>query len=264
MEIVRRTEPILQQISKIEEPEKRVQFLLEEVKPENHPVALIDHEKHPTVHTLVRTIGTGTVKMFLVHLIEQTIRMLNISNPPEKDQVLEIAGELIKDHPTLKLEDYRVFFLNYRKGRYGKDYSRFDISSVYRALEGDDTYPPVKGFLSERAELLEDAIGRQKQSQYDRTGIDVPDGETYNLEELMAKHIKPKERVLSGSELRDKWRRKAAETYARSYQQWLFDNNLEDCEQSVVEFATKKPFNSDYIDNWIKTYTDEGREDHSS
>lgn len=252
-----KTESILKTISKIESPPERAAMLLSTVKVEDLPVALTDHETFPTVSTIARTIGAGTVKLFLTMLIEDTVKKLSITNEPTKDQVLEMAGELIKDHPTLKLEDFKQFFMNYRKGRYGRDYSRFDMTTIYRALEGDDNYPPVKGYLQERAEMFEAELGRKRLSNVDKGERIEPklDSAEYNIDELIAKHLKPKP-IISASMLRDKHRRAASEQYARQYNAWLDSNNLEHSDDTIINYAqTVAVFNSDYIDNFISEQT---------
>ncbi len=249
MEIVRHSAPILQKISQIDGVAQKAAVMIEEVKCENRIPALTDHATYPTVFSLTRQVGTGTVKLYLVMLLEETVRALSIAKEPTKEQLLEIAGELIKDHPTLKLEDFKQFFLNYRKGRYGKDYSRFDMTTIYRALEGDET---TEGYLSERAELLEAELGRQRINPHHAEGSDNPVSGSYDIDELIKQHIKPRV-IITASQLRDRYRRKASEQYAAEYSQWLTDNDREHSEDSVIDFAGVQVFNSDYIDRFIKT-----------
>lgn len=249
MQIVKHSAPILQKISEIPDISQRAQVMFAEVKTENFLPALTNHASFPTIHTLSRTIGTGTLKLYLVLLLEETILSLNIANSPTKEQILEIASELITDHPTLKLEDLKVFFKNYRKGRYGKDFNRFDISTIYRALEGDETN---QGFLSERAEMLEAELGKQRMNHRESLGAPVEDSGTYNIDELIKQHIKPRV-IVTASQIRDRYRRQAAAKYAAEYTKWLDENHREHCDQSVIDFASVQVFNSDYIDNFIKT-----------
>lgn len=231
-------ESTLQKISKIEDAIERVKVLRETITSNILP-ALTDHENYPTVFRLSREIGTGTVKMFLAALIEETVRSLNISNAPNKEQVLEIASELIKDHPTLKLEDFKLFFLNYRKGRYGKDFSRFDILTVYSALEGDNSY------LSERAELLENAL-RTRKVELEKP---EPYSDTFDIDKLISEHLKPKKKEISGIALRDRYRTLASKQYAKEYFDWLGER--EDTDETIIEYAKISIFNQDYIEKFI-------------
>lgn len=233
------SEYTLQKISKIENTLERVKVLRETVTSDIIP-ALTDHENYPTVSRLTRELGNGTVKMFITALIEETVKSLNISNPPNREQVLEMASELIKDHPTLKLEDFKLFFLNYRKGRYGKDFSRFDILTIYTALEGENSY------LSERAELMERALYSRK------VELEKPEpySEGFDINKLIEENIKPKKKQLSGVQLRDRYRTLASKQYAKEYFEWLGDR--EDSENTVLEYAKISVFNQEYIENYIK------------
>jgi nucleoid DNA-binding protein len=253
-----KVEPILPKILLIDSPPERASMLVATVKAENLSLALTDHENFPTVSTIARTAGAGTVKMFLTILIEETVKQLSITNEPSKEQVLEMATELIKDHPTLKLEDFKKFFLNYRKGRYGRDFSRFDMTTIYRALEGDENcYPVIKGYLQERSELFEAELGKKRLSNVDKGERIEPklDSADYNIDELIGKYLKPKPSMFSASMLRDKHRRAASEQYARQYNAWLTDNHLEHTEYTIIQYAeTVAVFNSDYIDAYISEH----------
>lgn len=111
-----------------------------------------DHETYPTIHRLLREVGEDAVFVMVMFFIEDCVRALSV-NQPTKEQLLEIARELIIDNPTFKPEDFKTFFANVKKGKYGKDYNRFDISTVYQMLSA---------YNEERMDMLEQAMAKRK------------------------------------------------------------------------------------------------------
>lgn len=246
MEIVKKTEPILNQILQTEKPSERAAVLFQRVKESKQPLTLItvDHENFPTINRIIAEAGEPSVKIFLVMLIEDCVRSLNI-NEPTKDQVLEIADELIRDFPYFKPEDFRIFFLNFKKGKYGKDYHRFDLSVVYRAL---DLYLP------ERSEAHEIAVQNQKSIQSSAVRTGEADMKTL-YDQVVEGELKSQARKERIEELKkaavDEWNqqmREAAERDGVDPEENKGDNKW------FKQYLAKYPLTESYINFYIKKH----------
>lgn len=242
MDIVKtQSEPILLTISRIEDQGTKAAVLYEHVKNTSTDLAEIttDHERFPTILKMVVELGKSVVKMFLVMLLENLVRSLNISQPA-KEQILDIADDLITDHPTLKPQDFQIFFRNYKKGKYGADYQRFDTFNLNVALSK---------YLNERADYHEEALSRRKYVGEAKVKDTVDVRDIYaKMREDAEKEYQTRKSISA----RDKHRRAAADAYAAELQAWCDQNGkFIDDEAAVVEFASVKPFTMEYIDNFI-------------
>lgn len=234
MQLEKHKESILPQILKIANPVEQAAVLFKEARTDRELSAVVvDHETHPTIHKIVNVAGKPAVRMFLVLCIEDCVKAIQVKEPG-KDQILEIADELIKDHPTLKPEDYRIFFANVKKGKYGRDYNRFDISTVYQML---DTY------LQDRADIFEAAIMQRKALENSTVRTGEADMRTLYNGVVLAEQRKAEAKRMQ--DLRQ-----------RAIAQWKLDYDLhfvgvEITPEADAEYWERNPLDEDYVKRWM-------------
>lgn len=95
---------------------------------------LMDHENYPTISSLKNEYGFNIVFKIITALILDFVNSINVTQPSE-GQIYEMAKELIADNPTYKPEDFKLFFTDAKKGKYGEMYNRFDMSVLYSWLK---------------------------------------------------------------------------------------------------------------------------------
>lgn len=199
---------------------------------------VLDHEKYPSISSLQAHYGTKTLRVVLTLMIEDCIASIQIKQP-SKEMVIEMANELISDYPTFKLQDFSNFFLNYRKGKYGKDYNRFDISTLYLALQE---------FNKERTDAFEFMTAKRK-GEY--LGSKINEGT--DMQKVYEKAIRQTAKKLKiTSDMRDAFLQSAKYQHHNDYMEYCKQNNLQDSDAVYLEYQKKYPFNQTYIEWFIK------------
>lgn len=203
---------------------------------------ILEHDKYPTISSLQARFGTKTLKVALTLMIEDCVASIQIKQP-SKEMVLEMAAELISDFPTFKLQDFKIFFTNYKKGVYGKDYNRFDLSTVY---------PALKIFEQQRNEIFEVELIKRK----DVMNKVEPISADADMKELYDKAIKQSKEKFTGritNEMRDEYLQAAKNQHYSEYEVYCKKNNLEESAETYIEYQKKYPFNQNYIEWCFKT-----------
>lgn len=228
------TESILPKISEIKNETEIAVVIFQHVKKSdiNLPQVTVDHATYPTINKLINTAGKASVKIFLVMMIEDCVKAISV-NQPTKDQVMGMADEMIKDFQFLKPEDFQVFFTNYKKGIYGKDYNRFDMATIYQAMEI---------YLAERSDIHEQQVinQRSKQNSLVRTG------------ETDIKHLYDK--VLTEQEIENQ-KRETETRRKKAIAKWTYDYQMYFHGQVITpemdaEYRIHTPLDEDYINNF--------------
>lgn len=221
-------------------PENLAVEIFKEVKQSTVELSVLttDHENYPTIKTLEIEIGRPAIKMFLVMMIEDCVRSLNI-NEPSKDQIIELANELINDNPTFKLEDFKIFFSNIKKGRYGNDYNRFDIASVYRMMAS---------YYDDRSLIHEQSVIQKNKSLNADPAIRTND--ISKMGDIYRKAIERGEKEFA--------EKKYAELRKRAIAKWklyydLHFNGVTITEELHNAYSELNPLNEEYIESFIKS-----------
>lgn len=203
-------------------------------------VFVSDHETYPTIHTMRRELGDAPVMIMITMFIKDCIDSLSV-NQPTKEQVLEMAREIMSDNPTYKPEDFKVFFSNVKKGRYGKDYNRFDLSTVYHMLAV---------YNDERMTAFEQAIAKRKAE--DNSTIRTP-SDTKSMHELYDGVVL--------SQMRENQKKELGRLRQAAISKWITEMHLhfvgmgiqphEITEEQDVEYRKQNPLDETYIEKFI-------------
>ncbi len=192
-----------------------------------------DHENHPTVSKLARNFGKPLILEYIVLCIEHCLAGIQVKEPTEL-QILEIANELLIDEPTWKLEDFQCFFKKIKKGEFGKDYNRFDLSTVYQFR---DLYNQERNYIFEKA--MEQ---RNKKPVLEGVDMDALYAKFREEGSQRARVVKMKKLPETRVEAKKQW-----EKERDSYFQGKNPTEIE-----FFDYAYKYPFNQSYIDWWVR------------
>lgn len=221
-----------------------------------HGVVITDHARFPTLATMKSEIGYSMTFQIIAALLTNFLSSLNVVQPTEM-QIFEITKELISDYPTYKPEDFKIFFTNCKKGKYGEFYNRIDMQTIYKMLSQFD---------AERTELFESELENKKNILNSNPSIRIENMEdvgsvmakVYGREKEKANEERQREKLIE--EKREEWTAQAVKEWEFNRTLYVADNISEnpipgDVKDLEIKYAQYYP-KGDYIRWYIKKKID--------